>query len=109
MIDRTGDSVIPGLVGMHDHLFDVPPRQDFSYWTMLPAPLTAPRLYLAHGVTTIRTAGTTAFNIDLGVKRAVDAGQAAGPRISVTSPLLVDASAASSIIRPRSAPPMPAI
>lgn len=98
VIDRTGDSVIPGLVGMHDHLFDVPPRQDFSYWTMLPAPLTAPRLYLAHGVTTIRTAGTTAFNIDLGVKRAVDAGQAAGPRISVTSPLLVDASAASSML-----------
>ena len=98
VLDRPGDTVFPGLVGMHDHLFDVPPRHDYSYWTMLPAPLTAPRLYLAHGVTTIRTAGTTAFNIDLGVKRAVDAGQAAGPRISVTSPLLVDASAASSML-----------
>jgi imidazolonepropionase-like amidohydrolase len=94
-LERAGYTVFPGLVGMHDHLFDVPPRNDFSYWTFLPAPLTAPRLYLAHGVTTIRTAGTTAFNIDLGVKRAINAGRAAGPRIHLASPLLVDMSAAS--------------
>lgn len=96
VLARPGHTVFPGLIGMHDHLFDVPPRNDFSYWTFLPAPLTAPRLYLAHGVTTIRTAGTTAFNIDLGVKRAINAGRAAGPRIHLASPLLVDMSAASS-------------
>ena len=98
VLDRHGYTVFPGLVGMHDHLFDVPPRTDYAYWTMQPAPLTAPRLYLAHGVTTIRTAGTTAFNIDRGVKQAIDSGQAAGPRINLTSPLLVDGSAASSML-----------
>ncbi len=97
VLERRGYTVFPGLVGMHDHLFDVPPRNDFSAWTFLPAPLTAPRLYLAHGVTTIRTTGTVAFNIDLGVKRSIDAGQAAGPRINVTAPFIVDRSAASSM------------
>ena len=96
VLDRAGYTVFPGLVGMHDHLFDVPPRNDFANWVFLPAPLTAPRLYLAHGVTTIRTTGTTAFNIDLGVKRSIDAGLAAGPRINVTAPFIVDKSASSS-------------
>jgi imidazolonepropionase-like amidohydrolase len=95
VLDRAGYTVFPGLVGMHDHLFDVPPRNDFANWTFLPAPLTAPRLYLAHGVTTIRSTGTVAFNIDLGLKRAIDAGKTPGPRINVTAPFLVDASAAS--------------
>jgi imidazolonepropionase-like amidohydrolase len=95
VLDRPGYTVFPGLAGMHDHLFDVPPRNDFANWTFLPAPLTAPRLYLAHGVTTIRTTGTVAFNIDLGLKRDIDAGKTPGPRINVTAPFLVDASAAS--------------
>lgn len=97
ILDRPGYTVFPGLVGMHDHLFDVPPRNDFAAWTFLPAPLTAPRLYLAHGVTTIRTTGTVAFNIDRGVKAAIDAGKTPGPRINLTSPFLVDSSAASSM------------
>lgn len=95
ILERPGYTVFPGLVGMHDHLFDVPPRNDFADWTFLPAPLTAPRLYLAHGVTTIRTTGTVAFNIDRGVKSSIDAGRTPGPRINLTSPLLVDSSAAS--------------
>lgn len=95
VLERRGYSVFPGLVGMHDHLFDVPPREDFADGTFLPAPLTAPRLYLAHGVTTIRTTGTVAFNIDLGLKRAIDAGKTPGPRINVTAPFLVDSNAAS--------------
>jgi len=97
VLERRGYTVFPGLVGMHDHLFDVPPRGDWNTWAFLPAPFTAPKLYLAHGVTSIRTTGSVAFNLDLGVKRAIDAGKAPGPRINVTAPFLVDESAAGSM------------
>jgi enamidase len=50
VLDLHGYSVIPGLVGMHDHMFypmgnGIFGEMAFSY----------PRLYLAGGVTTIRT------------------------------------------------------
>ena len=51
-MDLNGHTVIPGLVGMHDHLFYTAAggrAVQMSY--------TGPRLYLASGVTTIRTAG----------------------------------------------------
>ena len=55
-IDLPGQTVIPGLVGMHEHLF---------YPSMAGVPLytehafSFPRLYLASGVTTARTAGSS--------------------------------------------------
>jgi len=96
VLERPGYTVIPGLVGMHNHLFDVPPRAGYSNWTWMPATFTAPRLYLAHGVTSIRTTGSLALNVDLGTKRSIDAGLAPGPRMNVTSPFLTDAQTASS-------------
>src|SRR5438094_9118714 len=49
VIDSTGRTAIPGLVGMHDHLFY--PAGGLVYHEMA---LSFPRLYLANGVTTIR-------------------------------------------------------
>ena len=95
VLERRGYTVMPGLVGMHNHLFDVPPRGGYSDWTWMPATFTAPRLYLAHGVTTIRTTGSLALNVDLGTKRSIDAGLTPGPRMNVTSPFLTDARTAS--------------
>ena len=51
-MDLTGQHGDPGLVGMHDHLFYTAAggrAVQMSY--------TGPRLYLASGVTTIRTTG----------------------------------------------------
>ena len=76
-----GRTVLPGLVMLHEHLMFTEPigltrPQDFSF----------PRLYLAFGVTTMRTAGTDYPYIDLNLKRRLDAGLLPGPEIYITSP-----------------------
>ncbi len=82
-MDMTGYSALPGLVGMHDHLFY--PAGGGLYHDM---PFSFPRLYLALGVTTIRTTGSMEPYMDLEIKRAVDAGKMPGPKINATGPYL---------------------
>jgi imidazolonepropionase-like amidohydrolase len=78
-----GYSVIPGLVGMHDHLFY--PMGDRIYGEMA---VSFPRLYLAGGVTTIRATGSHEPYTDLELKKKIDAGEVPGPKIHVTGPYL---------------------
>jgi hypothetical protein len=47
-----------------------------------------PRLYLALGVTTIRTTGSVAPYTDLEIKRLIDGGRMIGPKMHVTAPYL---------------------
>src|SRR5207247_1538053 len=47
-----------------------------------------PRLYLALGVTTIRTAGSVVPFTDLEIKRLIDAGRMIGPKMHITAPYL---------------------
>lgn len=86
-LDLRGRTVIPGLVGMHEHLFYQmeTPGSELQYVT---AQSVFAKLYLASGVTTIRTAGTIDFDGDLRVKRRIDAGREPGPTVHVTSPYL---------------------
>ena len=83
-MDMTGRTVMPGYVMLHEHLFypsgggAIYNEQGFS----------VPRLYLAGGVTTMRTAGNMAGYADLNIKKAIDAGTMAGPTIDVTAPYL---------------------
>jgi imidazolonepropionase-like amidohydrolase len=93
-IDFTGYTVIPGLVGMHDHMFYPQPvnlwgqrargvlqfEQQSSY--------TFPRLYLAAGVTSLRTTASIEPYADLNLKSWIDAGKIPGPKIHVTGPYL---------------------
>ena len=83
VLDLQGDSVIPGLVGMHDHL--VYPMGNGIFGEMA---YSFPRLYLAGGVTTIRTTGALEPYADLELKKQIDGGQALGPKIHVTGPYL---------------------
>jgi imidazolonepropionase-like amidohydrolase len=76
---------MPGLVGMHDHLFFPMGGNPPIYSDM---GISFPRLYLALGVTTIRTTGSIAPYTDLEVKRRIDNGQMIGPKIDVTAPYL---------------------
>ena len=95
-LDRTGYSVIPGLVGMHDHLYytDSIAVQRAGGHIGEPGlfiaeiPYTAPRLYLAAGVTTMRTTGSLEPYTDLKVKSRIDAGLMPGPSIDATAPYL---------------------
>ena len=92
-IDRSGYTVIPGLVGMHDHLYytDSYALQVVDGKTGEPGvflaeiPYTAPRLYLAAGVTTIRTTGSVEPYTDLKVKSRIDANSMPGPGMSLAS------------------------
>jgi len=87
VLDLRGRTVIPGLVGMHEHLYfsvyldenGMPAHQDMRY--------SFPRLYLAAGVTTIRTAGAKNVYSDLNLRNAIDAGVVPGPYIYVTGPM----------------------
>jgi imidazolonepropionase-like amidohydrolase len=93
-IDGTGETVIPGIVGMHNHLFYLQrPNIDASGHSEQPIIIpqmtfSAPRLYLANGVTTMRTTGSVEPNTDLALKREIDAGHLVGPHLDVTGPYL---------------------
>jgi imidazolonepropionase-like amidohydrolase len=86
-MDFTGYSALPGLVGMHDHLF-YPAGGGVGGELYQDMPLSFPRLYLACGVTTIRTTGAIETYTDLEIKREIEKGIMAGPKINVTGPYL---------------------
>src|SRR5437588_11417889 len=69
MLDLKGYSVLPGLVGMHDHMFFPMGGSPPMYSDM---GTSFPRLYLALGVTTIRTTGSVTPYTDLEIKRLID-------------------------------------
>jgi len=85
-IDGSGKTIIPGLVGMHEHMFR-PASADgpFVAGEMFAS---FPPLYLASGVTTARTAGSMDPYGDLGIKREVEAGRLLGPDLDLTTPYL---------------------
>ena len=94
VLSLRGYTVMPGIVGMHNHLYYVAqPKQD-SEWNSEPPLLvpqmmfSAPRLYLASGVTTMRTTGSVETYADLNLKRAIEEGTLPGPHIDVTGPYL---------------------
>ena len=94
ILNLRGYSVMPGIVGMHNHLFYIAtPGAESAFRRELPIVLpqmtfSAPRLYLAAGVTTMRTTGSVEPYADLNLKRLIDAGELVGPHLDVTGPYL---------------------
>jgi len=83
IIDVSGHTVIPGLIGLHNH----------SYYTggngrAAQLSFSGSRLYLASGVTTIRTTGARAPYEELNLKNEIEAGNAIGPTMFTTGPYL---------------------
>jgi imidazolonepropionase-like amidohydrolase len=83
VIDLTGKTVIPGLVMLHEHLFYPTTRGVYGQLGE-----SFVRLYLAGGVTTMRTAGNTNGLMDINLMRQIDARKRAGPAIDATAPYL---------------------
>jgi enamidase len=83
VLDLTGKTVIPGLVMMHEHTYY--PTGPGVYGQLGESFV---RLYLAGGVTTMRTAGNANGVMDIELKRQIDAGKQPGPTIDATAPYL---------------------
>jgi len=90
ILDLKGYTVLPGLVGMHNHMFFPMGGSPPMYSNM---GTSFPRLYLALGVTTIRTTGSVAPYTDLEIKKLIDSGRIAGPKMHITAPYLEGAGA----------------
>src|SRR6188508_3474633 len=83
VIDLTGKSVIPGLVMVHEHLYY--PTGPGVYGQLGGSFI---RLYLAGGVTTMRTGGNVNGVMDITLKQKIERGELAGPAIDATAPYL---------------------
>jgi len=94
VLTLTDDSVMPGLVGMHDHMYYPQPvnlagqRVRGVLQFEQQSSFTFPRLYLAAGVTSLRTTASVEPYADLNLKNWIDAGKIPGPKIHVTGPYL---------------------
>src|SRR3954466_9656346 len=91
-MDLNGHTLIPGLIGLHDHLFYTAAggrAAQMSY--------TGPRLYLASGVTTIRTAGGRAPYAEINLRENINKGLVPGPRIHLTAPYITGAAGGGSM------------
>ena len=82
-IDLTGKTVLPGLVMFHEHLYYPTGGGVYAQFGA-----SFSRLYLAGGVTTMRTGGNVNGVMDLKLKREIEAGRQAGPAIDATAPYL---------------------
>jgi imidazolonepropionase-like amidohydrolase len=83
VLDLAGHTVIPGLVGLHNH----------SYYTggngrAAQLSFSGSRLYLASGVTTIRTTGARYPYEELNLRREIERGRSVGPTMFTTGPYL---------------------
>jgi imidazolonepropionase-like amidohydrolase len=94
VLDLAGHTVLPGLVGLHNH----------SYYTggngrAAQLSFSGSRLYLASGVTTIRTTGARYPYEELNLKTEIEAGRAVGPTMFTTGPYLTGEQGSSTMTR----------
>lgn len=86
IIDGTGKTLIPGFVMLHEHIFYTKAfEEQFNVVNMTN---TFPRMYLAGGVTTMRTAGSVSPHTDLNIKQLINDGKMIGPKMDVTGPFI---------------------
>jgi len=95
VIDGTGKTVIPGIIGLHDHMY---------YGGMQFMGASYPRLFLGAGVTTIRTTGSVDSYQELNLKRRIDSLLTPGPNIVVTGPYLQGSGVGPGAMHPLSGP-----
>lgn len=95
VIDATGRSVMPGLIDMHGHMFYTAGNVYRADGSLAMGGITLnemfysyPRLYLAAGVTSVRTTGAIEPYTDLNLKKWIDRGMVPGPKMDVTSPYI---------------------
>lgn len=83
VMDYRGHTVIPGLIGLHNHMY-----YNVGGGEYVTMPYSYPRLYLANGVTTTRSTGAMNPYKEINLKRAIDEGEVPGPKMHITGPYL---------------------
>src|SRR5215471_18027285 len=83
VIDGSNKSVMPGMVMVHEHLYY--PTGPGVYGQLGESFV---RLYLAGGVTTMRTGGNVNGFMDFALKRRIEAGEMPGPSMDASAPYL---------------------
>ncbi len=93
VLELSGHTVIPGIVGLHDHThYQGAQRRLFLQ--------SSPWMYLGSGVTTIRTTGSFSPYSEITLKAAIDSGTALGPRMHITGPYLTGMGGAAYMAQP---------
>lgn len=92
-MDLSGKTVIPGIIGLHNHTFYTTSSRSIQL------NYSAPRLYLASGVTTVRTTGNHTPYSELNLAQAIENGEAPGPTIYTAGPYLTGGTGVSSMNR----------
>ena len=93
-ISLKGKSLLPGWVLTHEHLYygshpgNFTNDGPFMDFVLTQQSISYPRLYLAAGVTSARTAGGIQPYTELGIKRAIESGDLVGPDFDLTAPHL---------------------
>ena len=83
VMELSGHTVVPGMVGLHNHLYYTAAGGRAAQLTY-----SAPRLYLGSGVTTVRTTGSRQPFAELNLRAEIENGNVPGPRIHVTAPYI---------------------
>ena len=86
VISCGGKTIIPGMVMMHEHMFYGESVRPF--YLAVEMPVSFPALYLAGGVTTMRTTGCVEPQTDLNIKEWINERKIIGPDIDVTAPYI---------------------
>lgn len=81
VIDAHGETLMPGLVLVHEHLMAGVPIGDRVGFFSSPY---EPQVMLAYGTTTARTAGGADMEGDLWLKQQIEAGEIPGPELDVS-------------------------
>ena len=81
-VDFSGKTVIPGLIDTHGHLFGGIAHRFYATCDLL-APL-----FLAAGVTTVRSPGSMEPEGDMGLRNRIDSGRVLGPRYFHSGPYI---------------------
>ncbi len=94
ILDVSGKTIIPGIVGVHNHLH-IPRFPDIGE--------VATKLYLAAGVTTIQTCGSAAPHREVALARRIAEGQQIGPDVATSGPYFTGPGGNPNMIIPRNA------
>lgn len=91
-INLKGKTIIPGIIGMHNHLH-IPSFPDVGD--------IAAKLYLASGVTTIQTCGAASTDKEIELSEAIDKGRRLGSDIIPSAPFITGQGGNPNMIIPR--------